>query len=1392
MGVKTVVRRWLPHLAALAVLGGVAALGGGWVRYCTLLLVPIVAIHAARRRIRDVIVAALVAAVCVAVLVLAALRIDLGPVVRARAEAAGSKYAHRPMHIGKLGIHLWTGRFVAENVVIEGVTPTDTPFFKAKTIYLSVPWWTILRSSEIRIESVEMSDWEMQVEMFDNGRSSLPKFGRDEPSGPWRFTTMVRSVHAGRGRFTYVDYGAWRTVASNLDVRVSNVGGEYLGTGSVTNGTVSIKDYVPMRTDMRCAFKIQDGRIILHRIELYAGASRTIGTGEVDVRHWPEQIYRVRSRVDFQSMKEVFFAHDRFSTRGQGDFVGAFHYFKGGYQLKGDFVSDLATVNSYAFPRLRGSLVWEPRRFAVTRAAAQFHGGAVRFSYSYAPIGRPTPALARVEAQYEDVDLAAFTDFLETKGLRLAGRVTGYSLLEWPSGRWPEHRGEGRAVARPPEGVALLTRTGPLAPPGGDPQPPLVGPEPDLRVQPRRVSIGGELAYRFEPEWFDIAPSHVATETTYVAFEGRTAYGDRARVNFRARTTDLQDADRLLAGTITAFGRPTATISLGGYGEFDGVLVKSFRNPRVEGRFVGDQVRAWNVVWGHLRGSFAVENSYVDVMSATLTRDDGQMLVDGRFSLGYPRRDGQDEIDARVRMTRWDLKDLRHAFKLDDYPIDGKTSGEYHLYGRYTRPFGFGRMTLTDGVAYGEQIDSATLPLRFEGAGVRLDAIEIVKSTGKVTGAAYIGWDGRYSFNADARGIPVESMALFKYPQAPMSGLVQFTVAGASTFEHPEYDLRGRIDDLFLKDEGIGQVTARLAVRDDIMSVELEAASPRLAVSGAGQIARARTADAELTLRFTDTSLDPYVRAFQPGLSPFSRAVASGSLHIVGQLANPERLLVETTIDRLDLRLFDYKLENKGPIRLALDRKTVRLEEIQLVGEDTRLALSGTASIPDDQIAVVASGEANLAVLQLFFPDIRSAGRAKLTAEIHGPLGNPMLAGFATLTNGRIRHFSLPHSIDALNGRISFSNGAIRLDDVAAQIGGGQVVFSGQIGLTGYAPDRLALTATAKDLQLRYPEGFRSVVDADLALVGSLASPTLSGTVTVKSAVYRRRIDLDFTRLGLAAAIGSSAGAGEAPAETTLPLRFDLRIRAPSALRVESNSLNLVSRADLTLRGTFDRPLLFGRAEIERGWALLEGKRYIVTHGTIDFNNPTRIEPVFDFAAETRIRAPGQTYNVDIRVTGPTARLDWQLNSDPPLPQLEILSLLFGDMPNVQDAELRSLRDPNALRTELITSRLTQAAASSLTSGVNRAVEETFGLNTFQIRPSLAQDAYQRLSASARLTFGKRISDRLYLTYSRSLSSTSRDQIILIEYDQNDRLSWILSQNEDNTYALDVRVRYVR
>jgi hypothetical protein len=95
----------------------------------------------------------------------------------------------------------------------------------------------------------------------------------------------------------------------------------------------------------------------------------------------------------------------------------------------------------------------------------------------------------------------------------------------------------------------------------------------------------------------------------------------------------------------------------------------------------------------------------------------------------------------------------------------------------------------------------------------------------------------------------------------------------------------------------------------------------------------------------------------------------------------------------------------------------------------------------------------------------------------------------------------------------------------------------------------------------------------------------------------------------------------------------------------------------------------------------------------------------------------------------------------------------------------------------------------SISAPVRRVVEETLRLDTAQITPSFGTES-DPFAPSARLILGKRLSPRAYLTFSRALGvSAGRDQIIVLEYDQSDRLGFVLTQTGDRTFAVDFRVR---
>jgi autotransporter translocation and assembly factor TamB len=295
--------------------------------------------------------------------------------------------------------------------------------------------------------------------------------------------------------------------------------------------------------------------------------------------------------------------------------------------------------------------------------------------------------------------------------------------------------------------------------------------------------------------------------------------------------------------------------------------------------------------------------------------------------------------------------------------------------------------------------------------------------------------------------------------------------------------------------------------------------------------------------------------------------------------------------------------------------------------------------------------------------------------------------------------------------------------------------------------------------------------------------------------VYSRPIDAPETILDFAIRRPSysTAGAADVAPSTTIPLRYDIGIIVPSTLRIDNNFGRGQASADLTLRGTYDRPVFFGHAQVERGELNYKGKRYRLTKGTVDFTNPARIEPFFDIEAETNVRVAGQSYRLTVGVSGPTQKLVPSLSSDPPLPAADILALLFSDVRRSGDVELRSLQ-PAERQNDLLSASAAETIAKPI-AGAGKIVQRTIGVDTFQLTPFLTDvnstTPASRLNPTARLTIGKRISDRVYLTFSRSLASSINDQIILLEYDAGERVSWMLSRNEDSqSYALEFRVRH--
>jgi translocation and assembly module TamB len=236
-----------------------------------------------------------------------------------------------------------------------------------------------------------------------------------------------------------------------------------------------------------------------------------------------------------------------------------------------------------------------------------------------------------------------------------------------------------------------------------------------------------------------------------------------------------------------------------------------------------------------------------------------------------------------------------------------------------------------------------------------------------------------------------------------------------------------------------------------------------------------------------------------------------------------------------------------------------------------------------------------------------------------------------------------------------------------------------------------------------------------------------------------------------------------------------LQVRAPGSGRIKNNLAELKGSAELTFRGSLARPILFGRVESEPGGSIVyNDNRYRVERGTLTFANPYQVEPLLDLVATTRVAS----YDVRLALFGNLERLNATFSSDPPLPDLEVLSLLVSGTPGRLGDELSQLRAGTQPGEDTAAEGLLLGQAATL---LTQRVGSLFRFDAFRIEP-LSRSGES--VSSARVTVGKRISRSVYLTYSYDPSSTG-GQRFQVEWQVARGLSVLLTQEQDS-YAVDV------
>ena len=206
-------------------------------------------------------------------------------------------------------------------------------------------------------------------------------------------------------------------------------------------------------------------------------------------------------------------------------------------------------------------------------------------------------------------------------------------------------------------------------------------------------------------------------------------------------------------------------------------------------------------------------------------------------------------------------------------------------------------------------------------------------------------------------------------------------------------------------------------------------------------------------------------------------------------------------------------------------------------------------------------------------------------------------------------------------------------------------------------------------------------------------------------------------------------------------------------------------------------PALSGRLELREGGQLFLGRNvYVVQNGTIDFANPTTIEPILGIEASTRVSGT----DIDIHLTGTPENLMTELSSSayPPLSQSDLTSLLLTGQKMDQLGEQQAA----AVGAQVL---------GSLAGDVLGVAGRTVGLDTLRVggvetNPRDPADLASETDPTSRVTFGKSLGRKLDVTLSQSLVE-SNEQTWIVDYLPVRRIALRFVQDDQELRSYEFR-----
>jgi translocation and assembly module TamB len=487
----------------------------------------------------------------------------------------------------------------------------------------------------------------------------------------------------------------------------------------------------------------------------------------------------------------------------------------------------------------------------------------------------------------------------------------------------------------------------------------------------------------------------------------------------------------------------------------------------------------------------------------------------------------------------------------------------------------------------------------------------------------------------------------------------------------------------------------------------------------------------------------------------------AGRLSLQGAADNPSGSI---RLDASGVALDSPAFADLPPARLALSGElAARRLRLDLRGEgvserpirasaELPLVLdlaAGAFAIPGDgEVAGRLDAELSLARLADIagLDDQRLEGPLVADLSVGGTVADPAVDGTLRIDDALYENGTTGTVLRDLSLLVAADRETIRVERFSATDGGqGRLSGEGTVAIDPAAGYPLDLRLQIADARLVARDDVTATMSGGLALAGNAGAAELRGAITVT----RAEIAVP-ERLGPRVAvlpveeIGREVDGAPPPAGTgaasQLVRRLDLTVNIPNQMFVRGRGLDSEWEGQLRVEATLEEPRVSGTLSLRRGSFALLGERFDLRRGTITFTGESPPRPLLDVEAV----AQAEAITAVVRITGEATAPEFALDSEPPLPEDEIVARLLFNRG---------------------TSELGPGDAVRLAAAVNTLRGGGIGL-LGQAREALGLDTLGLVGDGVdgtRVRAGRYLNDNVYVEVGRGAAAASEDVRVEVE-----------------------------